>query len=296
MFKSKKRARKTIAPPRKPLWLISRGALFLASIFFAAFSVVFWGLGLAEENLLIAIFVSGGFAVSAIVTPSVAPKLAMVKSVTTGLGIVAVIAVFGVIDTIGVTFGFQGLDRMMTEPAYQAALKEYRDQRAPLEASLRKATEARDSVILVTTFPDGTPYGPQRMAEARVSFNEQRAAFQETITETEGKLAQIRQPVRETRLQGDLILLLAGALQIALVLGMIALEGARTAAHEKALADYEARLAQAAADKQAKAEEKERRAKAEQKRRDRIAKDAAAAAELARKSGGPKLAYESERD
>lgn len=271
--------------PRKPSWLIARGALVLAALFFAAFTVVFWGLSLAEASLPLAIFVSIGFGLSAMVTPSVVPKLFHAKGFTFA-GLFVTIVAFGAVDSVGLTLGFQGLEKQMTGPAYAAAVKAYNAERTALEAIRNDAAAKRDAVVLVKAFPNGEPFGPQRMAEARANYDAERLPFQEIVDDYEAKIEALAEPVRGKLFDLTFVATLSTALQIALALGMVALEAAREGVHARAVEAYEDRLAEQRADRKAKAQAK---ARAEAK----AAKNAATIAK-ARAANGLKLAVDNE--
>jgi hypothetical protein len=280
--------RKNTRRPRKPTWLIARAALVLAALFFAAFAVVFWGLGLAETSPILAVFVSVGFAVSAIVTPTVVPKLAVARGPALA-GLLFVAVVFGLVDSLGVTMGFSGLGKLISEPAYKTAVAAYDEAELPLKMARDKAIIDRDAVKLETAFSDGRKFGPQNKAAALVTFKEARAEYQAIIDGNEAKIKALTVPVRGSIFDLTLIGLLSIALQVALAVGMIALEAARESVHRSALAEYEAGLQSARAERDAKA-------KAKAKVSAKLAKDAAAVAARAAKMGGPKLAFDADRN
>jgi len=280
--------RKTTRRPRKQSWFIARAALVLAALFFAAFAVVFWGLSLVDTSPLLALFVSVGFAASAIVTPTVVPKLVVARGPALA-GLLFVAVVFGLVDSMGVTMGFTGLEKQITEPAHQKALASYADKVQPLEAARDKAIIDRDAVKLETAFSDGRKFGPQNKAAALATFKEARAEYQSIVDDNEAKIKAVAVPVRGSIFDLTLIGLLSIALQVALAVGMIALEAARESVHRSALAEYEAGLQSARAERDAKA-------KAKAKVSAKLAKDAAAVAARAAKMGGPKLAFDADRN
>ncbi|MAZ05791.1 MAG: hypothetical protein CME81_05250 [Halomonas sp.] len=283
--------KKRVTGPKKPAWLIGRGALVAASLFFAAFAVVFWARSIADESLALAIFVAVGFAVSAMVTPSVAPKLAHASGVP-ACALALVCIVFGDVDSLGVTLGFSGLEKAMTEKAYQADVKVYTAERVRLEAIRDSNVTKRDAVVLATAFADGRPFGPQNKAEARATYEAERAGFQKTIDDAKADLSTLAEPVRPKVFDMTLIALLSTALQAALAFGMIALEAARNRVHAAAVAEYEAKKAAEKAEREKRARAK---AKAKVKAEPKIAEpDPADLAAFARQFGGPKLAYSSE--
>lgn len=280
--------RKTTRRPRKPTWLIARAALVFAALFFAAFAVVFWGLSLIETSPLLAAFVSVGFAASAIVTPTVVPKLAVARGVPL-IGLLFVAVVFGAVDSLGVTMGFNGLDKLITKPAYEASVTAYEAEKLPLTTARDKAVADRDAVALETAFEDGRKFGPQNKAAALETFTAARAAYQVIIDDSEKKIGALVVPVQAKLFDLTLIGLLSTALQIALAVGMIALEGAREGVHAKALAEYEAGLEAARIAREKKAKD---RAAVIAKR----AKNAKLTADAAKKAGGPRLAFEADKD
>jgi len=280
--------RKNTRRPRKPTWFIARAALVLAALFFAAFAVVFWGLGLAETSPILAVFVSVGFAVSAIVTPTVVPKLAVARGPALA-GLLFVAVVFGLVDSLGVTMGFSGLGKLMSEPAYKTAVAAYDESELPLKTARDKAVVDRDAVVLETGFSDGRKFGPQNKAAALVTFKEARGEYQAIIDGNEAKIKALAVPVRAEPFDLQLIGLLSLALQIALAVGMIALEAARESAFVKALAQYEA-------DREVGRVEREKRARAKTVKTNRIAKSAKLTAAAAKAAGGPKLAFDKDKN
>ena len=251
MFKKKTKTRR----PRKPSWLVARGALVLAALFFAAFTVVFWGMSLAESSIALAIFVSVGFAVSALVTPSVVPKLFHAKGFTLG-GLFVTCLAFGAVDSVGLTLVFSAVEKQMTAPAYESAVDAYNAELTPLQTALTTATTARDAVQLETKFPNGEPYGPQRMAESKEAYALQRSKLQKVVDDVEAKIEAVAEPVRAKIFNLTAVALLSTALQVALALGMVALEAARERVHADALAEYRDGLDAAKADREAKAKAK----------------------------------------
>ena len=284
--------KKRVSGPKKPTWFVARAALVAVSLFFAAFAVVFWARGIADESVALAAFVAVGFAVSAIVTPSVAPKLAHSTGVP-AVALLFVCVVFGAVDSLGVTLGFDGLGKAMTETSYQAELSTYTAEKTRLEGVRDANTAKRDAVALEKEFADGRPFGPQNKAAARENYEAERAGFQAVIDDATTALAELAEPVREKPFDLTLIAALSTAIQAALAFGMIALEAARNRVHAAAVAEYEAEKAKAKIEREKKAKAKAKAGTSTKKPKPAV-DDAAANAAFAKKFGGPKLAYSSE--
>lgn len=232
MLLSQKSARR----PRQPVWLLARFALVAAALFFAAFAVIYWGRNLWAASPALAVFVAAGFGLSALVTPTVVPKLASARG-GARWGLAAVCIVFGLVDTIGLTGAFAGVEKDMTQAAYEADMSAHEAERIRLLGLLETAQAKLDAVPL----PNAT--GEIRTRETWLAVTETLRADLDTA---KGELSALVEPTRPDVFDDAFVALVSGLLQVALAIGLLSLEAARLRVHREALEAYEARLAEQA--------------------------------------------------
>lgn len=239
-----------VRKPRQPSWLLARSAFVTAALFFAAFAVIYWGRNLWDASPALAVFVAAGFALSALVTPTVVPKIASARG-GARWGLVAVCIVFGLVDTIGLTGAFAGVEKDMTQAAFSAEVEAHNAERGRLLASLARA----EAALAAVPAPDAG--GAIRRLDTWQAVTEPLRGDVETA---KTELAALVDPVRPKVFNDAFVGLVSGLLQIALAIGLLTLEAARLAVHRKALEEYEA-----AKREERKRAEKSARAKAKVK-------------------------------
>lgn len=227
-FKTKSHRR-----PRKEAWFVSRAALVAASMLFAAFAVYYWAFPLYETGEKeLAAFVALLFVSSAAVTPAVAPKLVHAKSYAF-CGLLLVCVAFGAVDTVGVSGGFLGLDKDMSERAYNAEMIEFKASKSALEDELKgykdelKAHRADFGVKILRK---------ESLELITADLTAERDRVQ-------AKVDALVEPSRTSRFNVELASLIAGLIQLALAVGLICLEAARERKFTEAVEAYEDRLA-----------------------------------------------------
>ena len=221
--------------PKLQNWFIARAALVAASLFFAAFAVWYWASPLWAKQPIIAVAIGAGFAVSAVITPAVAPKLALAKGWSVP-GLLAICLVFGCVDALGVSGGFAGLDKDLTQTEWDAALADYQTERETLAARLADAQAKLDAVPLPSA--TGEIRNRDTWQLTMDTLTEQRDAAQ-------ARLDALAMPVRATRFNALHVNILSGLIQLVLFLAMPAVEAARQRQHTDALAVYYAAKAEA---------------------------------------------------
>lgn len=215
---------------------------------FAAFAVYYWAVPLWEAGEKEqAVFVAILFTVSAAVTPTVAPKLVHANGAAFA-GLLAVCVAFGAVDTIGVSGGFLGLDRDMTQKSFDQAVAAHVKEKADLETELQgyKNEIAKHR----------SKFGMSGEIRNASSLELLIADPIKERDRVQGELDNLAEPVRDSRFSVELAAALASLIQIALAIGLIALEAARVAKHRRELAAYEAGL-------EVKRKEKQKKEKAE---------------------------------
>lgn len=232
--------------PRQPKWLLARSAFVMAALFFAAFAVIYWGRNLWDASPALAVFVAAGFALSALVTPTVVPKIASARG-GARWGLAAVCIVFGLVDTIGLTGAFAGVEKDMTRAAYEADLSAHEAERGRLLTAL----ETAQAQLAAVPTPNAT--GEIRTRETWLAVTQPLRA---DVDAAKADLEALVDPVRPDVFDDMFVGLVSLLLQIALAIGLLALEAARLAAHRQALKEYEARLAKQARRRKAPAKAK----------------------------------------
>lgn len=221
--------------PRKEAWLISRAALVAASMLFAVFAVFYWAYPLYEAgDKELAAFVALLFISSAAVTPAVAPKLVHSKG-GAFFGLLIVCVAFGLVDTVGTSGGFMGLDKDMSERAYVAELATFETTKSNLETELR---EYKDEIKSVRA--KFGVNGEIKQASSLALLTDDLIAERDRV---QGKLDTLVEPSRTSRFNVELASLIAALIQIALAVGLICLEAARERKFVDAIEVYEERLA-----------------------------------------------------
>lgn len=238
--------------PQKPAWFVARASIVLAALFFAAFAVYYWAAPLWNANPVLSVFIGAGFALSALVTPSVAPKLVHSKGATTAL-LFAVCCVFGAIDSLGVGVAFGSLEQDMTQAEYDDAMSDYKVELSTLTNAVTAAQAKLDAVPL----PDAK--GAIRKDSTWTSVN---GVLEGRVNSARGRLDALAKPSRKDLFPNDLVMLLSFMLQAAIAVGAIALEAARSRIYSDACAAYEARLETLRKERVKVERKKQRKAKA----------------------------------
>lgn len=213
---------------------MARSAVVAVSVLFAGFSIYYWAYPLWENgDKQLAVFVGLLFAVSAAVTPTVTPKIVHSKGAPLA-GLLFVCVTFGAVDTVGVTGGFMGLDRDMSETQFQADLAEYNTEKSKLETELQ---EYKDEIKAQRAKFGAN--GEIRNASSLALVLEDLTTERDRV---QGQVDALVEPKRIQRFSVELAGFLAGFLQIAFAVGLMCLEAARERKFREALAEYEAEL------------------------------------------------------
>ena len=241
--------------PQLENWFLARASFVFASLFFAAFAVYYWAVPLWNESPALSIGMAVGFSLSALVTPAVMPKLARAK----GWGLAGLMFgcfVFGCVDALGVSGGFAGLEKDLTQAEYDAAVTSYQAAIIKPTADIASAQSKLDGLPTMTAVCEG--YGPINCEKRQAGLVADRDTFQGSLNAATATLSSIALPVRAERFNDHTVAILSVLIQIALAVSMLALEAARLGAHRRDMAAYETARAKAKVAREKKAKAKSR--------------------------------------
>ena len=137
------------------------------------------------------------------------------------------VGAFTVLDTVGVVGAFKGLERDMTERAYEP-------ERSAWQTRHDEASGRLDDVrTKLRTLPTPSAEGEIRNRE---TYDLTVRSLERQIATAEADMATVGPPpVRATRFDDRLLIGLSLAIQVALVIGFLSIEAGRTHAHRRAL-------------------------------------------------------------